>query len=358
MGEKKDIDGAQSEIEYFVTPKSQPTKPREIKVKKNDSQSVEISWEKPESPNGIIEYYEIILELYPVDEKRIMQRQFCDPKFAIQQVNELTKPQPDADQTSNDNSKDMPDGHCSCDMCSNDDIKPSPGTGNSKEQSAKKNAQNEFENALINTIWFTEPLQLAGVHCEEGRRKKRDISSDSSNRLGLQNEVDKGNNSSTPPSKEDERLQIFKKVNITKVNSSTTSFSVTNLKHFGTYSLKIRACQQGNHTPLVSALKCSDYAVEEFQVLHNASADKIIGGLKPVGDKHATDGKDDSGIDQDVKDHLTEKKGEPVFITWDPPTDPNLLIVNYDIRLEFDSKDFPNMMYCISAKKFEEDKRR
>ena len=350
MGEEQDIDGAQSDIEYFVTPTDQPTKPRKIDVKKIDSHSVEISWEPPESPNGIIEYYGIYLQLYPIDKERIMQRPFCEPNFEVKQVNELIETQPDEDKNIIVPNEDVPNARCSCTKCSNENMEPSTGTGNSKEQSAKKNAQNEFENALLDAIWVL-PDDIAGTNCNEGKRKKRDIPSDGSNRLGLS--VDKETNLSASSNMENEHLHIFK-----KVNSSISSLSVPNLKHFGSYVLKIRACQQGNHIPLVDTLECSPYAVEVFQVLHDPSADDLD-GIRIAGErnKHTNDGELDSGIDRDIEDDFQKKKGEPVFIAWDPPPDPNLLIVNYDILLEFDDQQDSSHMECVSAKEFEEHNR-
>ena len=84
-GGSKDIEGAQSEIKYFRTLEYTPSEPREIKVHRNEKNPTEIkiNWTEPDSPNGIIDHYEILMELRRIDEKRIMQRPFCEKKYEI-----------------------------------------------------------------------------------------------------------------------------------------------------------------------------------------------------------------------------------------------------------------------------------
>ena len=54
---------------------------------------------------------------------------------------------------------------------------------------------------------------------------------------------------------------------------------------------------------------------------------------------------------QRERDKETENKGEPVYITWIPPEDPNLLIVNYNIKMITDANS-QDLNTCETAKNF------
>ena len=59
----------------------------------------------------------------------------------------------------------------------------------------------------------------------------------------------------------------------------------------------------------------------------------------------------------DPNNKKKENKGEPVFISWTPPQDPNLLIVNYNIRIIYDTNS-PELHACETAKNFQATKNR
>ena len=54
----------------------------------------------------------------------------------------------------------------------------------------------------------------------------------------------------------------------------------------------------------------------------------------------------------DTVDKSMENTGEPVYITWDPPKDPNLLIVNYQIERLSDVDKGYKSLSCVTAKEF------
>ena len=60
------IDGAQSDIVYVLSPEDFPSMPYNLKFGKFNYSAINVTWSAPEAPNGIIDHYEIILELKEV----------------------------------------------------------------------------------------------------------------------------------------------------------------------------------------------------------------------------------------------------------------------------------------------------
>ena len=60
------IDGAQSDIVYVLSPEDFPSMPHELKFSKFNYSAINATWSAPEAPNGIIDHYELILELKEV----------------------------------------------------------------------------------------------------------------------------------------------------------------------------------------------------------------------------------------------------------------------------------------------------
>ena len=60
------IDGAQSDIVYVLSPEDFPSTPVEIMFSKFNYSAINVTWTAPEAPNGIVDHYELILELKEV----------------------------------------------------------------------------------------------------------------------------------------------------------------------------------------------------------------------------------------------------------------------------------------------------
>ena len=374
MGEQEDIDGAQSVIEYFRTLEFTPSPPADIAVKNINPHEVIINWKEPNSLNGIIDHYEVIMELRRIDETRIMQRPFCDDEYKIVEY-EDTEVSTHIDEGEENNNQNIDEnGVCSCKNCIGGDQTANPETDNASNQKAKHNEENEFENDLSDSVWpdiiWTPPPpdnvnELSDVISEAQRdRHKREIDSGSGNKLGIQ-----VNNLTTPAvstkTKEDilkDTLEVLKPgtrevhTRIFKIiSSNVTTLKVKKLRHFGQYSLKIRACHKVVPSNLEKYPECSEYAKEEIQTEPDKTADNI-GRIWVVRDdqeeKAPRTSRNDSHID--TTDKPLENKGEEVFISWDPPKDPNLLIVNYQLKFIFDSnKEHQDKTDgCETAKQF------
>ena len=137
--------------------------------------------------------------------------------------------------------------------------------------------------------------------------------------------------------------------------------SVDKLRHFGQYSLKIRACHANAPENIDQPFRkrCSEYAKLEVQTYPDKTADNVFNirklssyNYKNSNVKIAGDDKMDNQTLENSKDKENENKGEPVFITWDPPLDPNLLIVNYNIKMITDANSQNILNTCETAKSF------
>lgn len=60
------IGGAQSDIVYVLSPEDFPSVPRDLRFNKFNYSTINLTWSPPDSPNGIIDHYELIMELKEV----------------------------------------------------------------------------------------------------------------------------------------------------------------------------------------------------------------------------------------------------------------------------------------------------
>ena len=82
--QSEDIQSAASEIKYYQTPEGYPDPPENVVIKPVSSSSVNISWQAPEHPNGIIEQYVITIVHHRVNKKKLIdQRPYCNDNYKI-----------------------------------------------------------------------------------------------------------------------------------------------------------------------------------------------------------------------------------------------------------------------------------
>lgn len=74
----KGIEGAESDIVYFKTPEDIPEPPAAVVVQELNYSTVNITWEPPQVPNGVIDHYEIILEFNDIEEAKILSLPYCN----------------------------------------------------------------------------------------------------------------------------------------------------------------------------------------------------------------------------------------------------------------------------------------
>ena len=385
----KNVEGAQSEIQFFRTLEFTPTEPRDIQVLKNEENptNVEITWREPESPNGIIGYYDVEMTLREIDEERIMQRPFCQKKyqikkFEIEEEDNETNEKPDpVDDTS---------GTCSCINCGSDTS--DFNNGNLIREKQKISEEREFEDTLIDEVWGMNMYRVETLENQFGneplREKREDVVVSRVKRYIDTESVNKPEDIQTSdiePSKKDSesnvstdvqsdgwimigtrkvRTRIYRKVDHSALNIVQNRYSLTvdQLRHFGQYDLKIRACHADDPKALSVASvpnykqQCSEYAKLPIQTYPDKNADNVekieaiydykSSDLMKIGGKR----RDNLTIENSY-DKETENKGEPVYITWIPPEDPNLLIVNYNIKMITDANS-QDLNTCETAKNF------
>lgn len=365
----ENIEGAQSDIVYAVTPEDTPTVPRSIQVERVNYSTVNITWLPPSSPNGIIDHYELVLELQSIDRHRIMERPFCNVGYGVRPDPEEVKDE-EGEKTPVTNGT-APDGTCDCRKCGK------PGTIVTRPTVNKQDKQEEdhFHDEIINEVFQTSfPIRTkrtaAADQSKPGHKGINDISMLDDNdgqvltnvttEKSLLDEEEYDDDQYKPrvipdsdprymtlrpgwtrpfntrwqpgPGKED----IYK-VFSTEIAANQTHLLVNDLRHFSSYKLKMRVCQH-----VIDGMKrCSDLVDMDLRTKAKKGADDVIGDIREVGG-------------------YTNNKNESnrVYITWNEPDDPNSMVVYYNIRIKTHVDKQQWMTDCISAKKFMNDGRK
>eukprot|EP00094_Tigriopus_californicus_P010060 TCALIF_09701-PA protein Name:"Similar to INSR Insulin receptor (Homo sapiens)" AED:0.09 eAED:0.20 QI:0/0.77/0.8/1/1/1/10/426/1712 len=362
------INGAQSDMVYVLSDEGYPDPPRSIEFVKSNYSTLNITWHPPAAPNGIIDHYELVLELKETDLNKLSERDYChSPSY---------RPPPDTvdvktNKKKSNNPSMMTQGTlntllnggrpgqadtCDCRSCpgfvegmanNNDGEDLSIGTRMEKDN---------FLNLVVNRV-FESPA-------EEGSRRKRsqfsgkddmEISPDSNEisktspmkPLNSMNEevvfdgivrtpvTTKSGNVATRPNNtvvRDAEGNIDYYVTFSaKVNGSQHHLLVTKLKHFGSYSFKIRACHAPKEMKEMIGMQkwCSGTVLTNARVAAKPMADDIPGTLRV----------------------LSHNESDTAIISWNPPKDPNDVIVKYNVRYKSkeDSKD--STTSCVLAHK-------
>ena len=342
----KDIGGAESEIVYVLTPESDPSYPINIGLKQLNFSSINITWSPPVHPNGIIDHYEIYLKYQKQNTERILQRRFCD----LDKEDVVEKTLNPVKNNTSKNPAVAPNGHCDCSSCPSDSETQKPSA--QKISKGKKLEEDEFHDTLLNYMF---PNQK---YVGEERKKRSVIVEGSTENLPHDilnfDDLDEDLASIQPQWKTEKgkadhgTREVYLSYH-TKVKGTKNHVVVTDLQHFAGYSLKIKACHQERNDGKKRTKRCSQIIQREVRTLPRAGADDIVGELR------ASNSQNDTGS---------------VFITWNPPPDPNMLIVKYNIVVrstqdlankkstEKDKDErgsSPQMFQCLNAKKFNEE---
>ena len=305
------VEGAESDIGYVLTMEGTPTPPQDVKVDHLNFTCVNVTWLPPEHPNGIIDYYEVIWEPIEINVKRIMLRPFCNESYKIKDDrDELVK----IDNMPKNTTKIAPDGQCDCTQCGPEFFDPK----RTKETSVarlEKIEEDQFLDEILNVIFQSSEPMI--------NRKKRAINDQEERRNTVSTSTAK------PP------LPVTRR-NSRRVKPHLNHLVITeNLRHFSMYNLIIKACLRSTIKVFEKTLTPCSNTQLEFRTLPKPGADNIPGDLRIVGQENGNN------------------ETSNVFITWDPPTDPNLLIAYYNIKITT-RKDIPDpgSTTCITAKAF------
>ncbi len=374
------VQGAESDIIYFQTLEDIPEPPTSVRVQKTNYSSFNITWSPPEVPNGIIDHYEIILTLMDINATKMMEGPYCkDGRRALDIEEEEEKiPVPAVVQRDNVT---IPEGYCTCDTCD--------AVGPKKLKPVNQKMEEEvYFDAVIDVVFSAVPPRVDSG--EGGKRRKRDLPvvSAEDNAISLDVVMAKNKKPEEPPVDKDietvtdglERFRIQNRRNkigdsvskthidgmpytqyrklpngkriyktfAARVPGDQRSLFVNELKHYGSYTISVRACQRainklGNDAGVDSLSVEQDWKGKDYEKYCSPNVDKI----ERVLHKHGAD-----DILGEVKT-IVQNDTNRVWLSWEPPSDPNELIVNYELELR-SKLDSPGSTECVTAKNFME----
>jgi hypothetical protein len=310
--------GAQSDIIYIRTMAENPDPVENLYLNSESYSSLLVSWEPPKRPNGIIDHYDIIVELLVLgDETR--ERNYC-----ARDLKEATKKTKVEVKKDNNSSEECPKTDC-----------PPCNAGQGTEVSEDKHIDEaNLVDDIINEIFPATDGFSNGKCGGDHNRRKRFVEGNSAENI-LENDedepVEKNNNIVNQvtvqlPNKETGEkmldnvtetnnatgIEYFSKMYVTVPgNKSVLSLTLNQLRHFGRYSIKVRACQAvymekiGNCTANCELFKKCSIETEMIEkTLAKPDADDI-----PSFDGH---------LQLEIHDG-NDTNGRATYIRWRPP---------------------------------------
>ena len=317
----EDIKSAASEIVYFHTPEATPDPPQNIVVKDLSYSKVNITWQPPVNPNGVITEYQVEIVHHEANTERLIDmKHYCNDDYKSPQDKE--KPEPPQPKPDNDAS-----GTCDCSTCGSEKNSPE-----NWDQTAKENKKVEealFLDHLLNLIWYIN---------DSPARKKRSISNFTSNDLSVNDISDElkllasDDDIDIYDTMSDEDILAEERQLSTQVFKNATGklwITIPDLKHFSKYTVKITACHRKEPN---GKQRCSLQQTSlDFQTIKKEGADDIPGSL--------------------ISNQGTNN-GTKVWLSWEDPPDPNLVIVAYNIYIKMQDASTQEYTDCITAHNF------
>ena len=189
--DESDIDGAESDIQYFLTDEDYPDPPESILVEKTNYSSLNVSWLPPKSPNGVIDHYEIELQYKRTDIARTLGRDYCKEGFRATDMEEKEKEEArkrekegEEERLDRMRQKANAQGMCPCDTCSPQKDKPVAAD--------QRRTDTNLEDHLIDLVFS----QSGNGH--KKRRRKRSIITDVANEQVIPFETDDDDDADDP----------------------------------------------------------------------------------------------------------------------------------------------------------------
>ena len=312
--------------------------------------TVNLTWEAPENPNGIIGEYRIKVTHHKVNLERLLDlRNYCDESsrlnfndYVDSTSGQNGKSKNPSKEKSTKNPADFTgkgnglDGSCDCtQQCGS--IKPINGHHSVDLDQNEKVEESQFHDELLNSIY------TMNIPTISSRRKKRSTTAGSRTNTSNLIYIDKKSGYSpeteleNPEGDDEMTTEVFSK----NVTGNLRQLMITNLTHFSKYTVTIEACHSKEEYNLITNTmdkKCSKVASLDFRTDRKPGADDILNELKSNQGKN---------------------NGTDIWITWDDPKNPNLAIVYYKFQIWMQNdpskKKFDT---CMSAKEFNEQNRR
>ncbi|QQP39861.1 Receptor protein-tyrosine kinase, partial [Caligus rogercresseyi] len=308
IANRHNIDGAQSDIQYIRTLESKPSQIAKLDYEKIDYSSIKILWKPPKSPNGPISHYEMNITREIRDHNQTMERPYCDPHYKIQENLEENK-EGEEEKKKEKLEEKIPSDISNLTSCESCEFCKAPEVIQSEYE---KSETDDFLHIVLNTIFTSNSIGEESLLSENedggemfSLRKRRWVKPQ-------------------PVSRQEPFMQN------TIIPGDATEFTVSGLRHYRRYQITLRACHEDTGR-LSLKDRCSDDLRLEFTSLNKPGADDIQG--KPLLVAHSN------------------SSSEAAWLSWNPPQDPNELIVNYNVKIESKSKESTGI-YCITAEEF------
>ena len=340
--------GAQSDIVYARTNETNPSPVAKLSAKSPSPNTLEVSWNPPSNPNGVIDQY--FLEIsYLQTGNDAEERDYCDQRK--QTADKAKVPAEPAAPTPPEDT----DGTCPvCEACgAGEDSSPSKPVA---PKTDKVIAEKSFHDDIINKVF---PLIQSVAVSEEiltwadpYSRRKRSVAAESPDNSLAANTSQplKLAANETFISIQSQRNGPIKQLSeanrsiadtgymarvVVTLHGDTTAVTLHQLRHYTDYEVRVLACHQLRAAPDPGGREyraCSDEAILNTKTSHNKTADSILPWSEDY-DLYTQSGNGSEGI-----------------IKWFPPPDPNERIVNYMLSRSPDASSSNAFIKCISLK--------
>ena len=343
--------GAQSDISYARTNESNPSPVVGLKADSPTPHTLELSWQPPALPHGIIQQYYVEVSYLGIG-RDVEERDYCR-KGKKDKVSEVV-PDPAAP------SKEEQPG--TCPVCQSCGLAPDQNSGAHKTvpESGKVVGEMAFYNEIINKLFHIQTTTAAVVEGDPMfqsliSRRRRSVSSSAGPANSLSSPADKEsedyvyiqyqrNGPIKKISVENETLvvggglgrggQQYSKRVFLSLPGTQLATTITNLKHYSDYEVRVFACQkqQQEGSSGRQFRVCSDESILNTKTTFLQDADTI-----PAW----------PGESAQISSH-TGNTSEVTFIRWLAPPNPNERILNYILSRSQDINTEKPFTKCIS----------
>ncbi|XP_055904049.1 insulin-like receptor isoform X2 [Eupeodes corollae] len=297
----------QSPIVYFRTKPDQPKTVQNLNAHANSSSEIIIRWSRPQVTNGNLTKYIINVTLDANYHQKSKSRNYCkEPikKAASDEVGlPFTNEKADPGLISTNGGT---NANCKCEK----NVTRKDGVNPQVVEAIYENVI-EFENNVQNFVYVKQTNDSQSDNSRQRRRR------------ALENLGDMiiTSTTQTPFSKTKTNSQLY------RVNASVTEFVLRNLTHFSLYTIKVQACRAQEIGE--SAKDCSPESIAYSRTHKLPNVDLV------------------RNVQLELDSSNTTRKN--IRIRWDPPEQPNSLIVSYTIiYFAVDSEDAVIEKRCIS----------
>ncbi|XP_066274508.1 insulin-like peptide receptor isoform X2 [Branchiostoma lanceolatum] len=277
--------GAKSDIVYARTDADKPTHPLDVVVYSNSSNTLIITWNPPNRPNGNVTHYIVKYKRQQEDVSAMENRDYCQgglkPHRPTQGLEDIVN-----NEEENNNSTTGDGTCCECPK-SEDEIRIE------EEEAA---FQQEFENFLHNNVYHKRENDTRAGRRRRELLRRATISPFYSNQTV--NVTLPSTNRTVPPTP---TPNPNPQLETTVWNEHMVV--LTGLRHFSEYIIEVIACNADE------AVGCSGSAVELARTQADDSADNIPGNIT-----------------------VMETKDNKAKLYWPEPYDPNSMVVLYNIE--------------------------